>query len=124
MEESWQQKVREFIQDIRSVNSEQAEILVMIETLFNEVSQELTEKIKYGGLVFFKHDTLIGGIFPYKNHISIEFSTGADFDDPSGLLEGKGKRRRHLKVRTYGDIDILNPVFFIEQAANSVNDEQ
>ncbi len=116
MAASMQLRISEFINDVQSVAPEQAEIIDLIRRLFNETSDVLDEEIKYGGLVFLKSGSLIGGIFPYKNHISIEFSNGADFSDPQGLLEGKGKRRRHLKIHNHQDIDLKNAIFFIVQS--------
>jgi len=66
-------------------------------------------------LAFFKKGVLIGGIFPYKKHLSIEFSNGTDFSDPSSELEGKGKKRRHLKIFTVEDIDSINAIYFVKQ---------
>jgi len=63
----------------------------LIRRLFNKASQALSEDIKYGGLVFMKSGSLIGGIFPYKNHISIEFSNGSSFSDSQGT-ETHGSR--------------------------------
>lgn len=110
------QKINDFLSDIQSIFPQQVEQIDSIRCLFNEASQELTEEIKYGGLVFFEFGSLIGGIFPYKGHISIEFSNGSSFSDPSGLLEGRGKRRRHLKILESKDIDDKNSSFFIKQS--------
>ena len=118
MEVSGNQKINDFLNDVRSISLEQVEKINPIRCIFNGASQELTEEIKYGGLVFLKSGSLIGGIFPYKKHISIEFSNGADFSDPSGLLEGRGKRRRHLKIFEDQGIDDKNVSFFVEQAIN------
>ncbi len=109
-------KISKFINDIQSISPEQAKSIESIRELFNKASHDLSEEIKYGGLVFFKSDSLIGGIFPYKKHISIEFSNGVDFNDPHELLEGKGKRRRHLKIHMHQDINSKNAGFFIEQS--------
>ena len=62
----------------------------------------------YGGLVF-EHElgvpkTCVCGIYAYSEHISIEFTHGAALDDPMGVLEGAGKHRRHIKLRSMGDI--------------------
>ena len=46
----------------------------------------------------------IGGVFAYANHVSLEFSHGASFEDPYELLEGTGKFRRHIKLRALSDI--------------------
>lgn len=118
MEDSMQLKIREFINDVQSISTEQVEIIESIRGSFNKSSDSLTEAIKYGGLSFLKSGSLIGGIFPYKNHISIEFSNGANFSDQQGLLEGKGKRRRHLKIYTLQDIKSKSAAFFIEQSVD------
>ncbi|WP_163835589.1 DUF1801 domain-containing protein [Spartinivicinus ruber] len=112
------QKVSEFLNDVALVSSNQLDIIKSIRRLFNKASRELTDEIKYGGLVFVKSGSLVGGIFPYKQHISIEFSNGVNLADPSGLLEGKGKRRRHLKIYDMKDIKEKNADFYIKQAVN------
>lgn len=111
---SEQIKIDAFIDDVNLVAPEQAIVIAKIRRLFNKKDQAVSEQIKYGGLVFLKSGVLIGGVFPYKNHISIEFSNGADFNDPQSLLEGKGKKRRHLKIHDHKDID--KTAFFIEQS--------
>jgi hypothetical protein len=35
----------------------------------------------------------------FKAHVSVGFFFGAELDDPAGLLEGSGKRMRHVKCR-------------------------
>ena len=34
----------------------------------------------------------------FKSHTNVGFFHGADLDDPAGLLEGTGKRMRHVKL--------------------------
>ena len=111
-------KVDAFLADIQSISTDQFEIITSVRELFLVANSNLTEGIKYGGLVFSLSNTLVGGIFPYKGHISIEFSAGAHFTDPRSKLEGKGKMRRHLKI--YSNPDIVNKdcLYFIKQAVN------
>lgn len=116
MSDSELQKVEDFIGDIQSLNPVFAEIIELVRDIFTEESEALLLSIKYGGLVFFQKDELIGGVFPYKKHLSIEFSNGADFSDPSSKLEGNGKKRRHLKIFTPEDIDAKNVLYFVKQA--------
>jgi hypothetical protein len=44
-----------------------------------------------------------GAAFAYVNafsaHVNVGFFHGATLDDPAGLLQGTGKRMRHVKVR-------------------------
>ena len=110
------QEVEDFISDVQSVNPEHAEIIELVRDLFTEENEELSQGIKYGGLVFFQQGVLVGGIFPYRKHLSIEFSNGADFSDPYSALEGKGKQRRHLKIYTAEDIDTKKALYFVKQA--------
>ena len=35
----------------------------------------------------------------FKNHVNVGFFHGAALEDPAGLLEGSGKRMRHVKLR-------------------------
>jgi len=112
------QKINDFIQDIQTIKPEQAEILQAIRALFIDANKKITEEIKYGGLVFLHSGSLIGGIFPYKQHLSIEFSNGVEFSDPKQLLEGKGKRRRHLKIHSQSDIENKEAMAFITQSVS------
>ena len=51
----------------------------------------------------------------YKEHVSIVFSRGNELSDPDGLLEGKGKFRRHLKVFTGDNVAPEHLRFFVKQ---------
>jgi len=113
------QKVTTFITDIQSVNPDHADIINQVSALFMAANEQLNQDIKYGGLVFLQDDILIGGLFAYKKHVSIEFSKGATFSDPATHLEGGGKQRRHLKLHTAADITAKEAAFFIKQAVES-----
>ena len=39
-----------------------------------------------------------------KEHLSFGFYYGAELDDPEGMLEGTGKRMRHVKIRAPEDL--------------------
>lgn len=39
------------------------------------------------------------------DHVQFGFFAGAQLDDPRGLLEGRAKFVRHVKLRSAGDID-------------------
>ena len=96
----------------------QSQNLEEIRKIFFDESAEIEEDFKYGGIVFNLSDELIGGIFIYKNHLSVEFSNGAQFSDNDGFLEGKGKMRRHLKILEGNPIKDKRLRFYIQQAVN------
>jgi hypothetical protein len=41
----------------------------------------------------------------HQKHVNLGFYYGAELADPEGLLEGTGKRLRHIKVRELEEID-------------------
>lgn len=119
MKYSENEKVNKFMDDLQSISSDKLELIETIRKIFLTANSDLIEDIKYGGIVFNQSNTLIGGIFPYKEHISIEFSNGANFPDLSGLLEGKGKKRRHLKIVEKQDIDKKDVGVFVAEAVKN-----
>lgn len=44
-------------------------------------------------------DAPFGYVNAYKAHVNVGFFHGAALSDPAGLLEGAGKRMRHVKLR-------------------------
>ncbi len=58
--------------------------------------------------------------FAYVNvftaHVNVGFFSGALLDDPSDLLEGTGKRMRHVKIRPASNIDGVALNSLIENA--------
>lgn len=95
-----------------------------IENAIKEMVAEIYPNVrylpKYGGEVLAldpdDDGKFVGGIFIYKDHVSLEFSEGASFDDLETLLEGKGKSRRHLKLQVLEDVEAKNTKSFLEQA--------
>lgn len=44
-------------------------------------------------------------IVPHSTHVNLQFADGVDLPDPARLLEGTGKRVRHVKNRSADDAD-------------------
>jgi len=112
-------KIARFIEDVSTVNIEQAEMIRQLISLFAHTAPNATIDMKYGGIVFLINSKLKSGIFVRKQHISVEFGEGYQFDDPEQLLEGKGRFRRHLKLFDLSDIQQKNVKFFVTQSVRS-----
>ena len=112
------EKVNEFLLDIKATFPDRLETVEEIRKTFFDENPEIEEGFKYGGIIFNVSGQLVGGIYLYKQHISIEFSGGAKFNDKNSLLEGKGKMRRHLKILEKSDIKDKNVSSYIKQAVN------
>jgi hypothetical protein len=46
-----------------------------------------------------------GDVNSFKSHVNVGFFKGAALRDPTGLLQGSGKRMRHVKLRPGLEID-------------------
>ncbi len=44
-------------------------------------------------------------ILPHSRWVNLGFYKGADLSDPDGLLEGSGKKLRHIKIRSLVDAE-------------------
>ena len=50
-------------------------------------------------------DAAFGYVNAFSFHVNIGFFHGASLDDPASLLEGTGKRMRHVKIRWAQHVD-------------------
>lgn len=96
------------------------DILDALREIISDTAPDLRFVPKYGGEVLCPlpdTDThFVGGIFGYTDHATMEFSRGAGFDDPAGLLAGGGKMRRHLRFDTVTDVRAQDIKEFLHQA--------
>ncbi len=56
-------------------------------------------------------------IGPQKSYVNLYFMDGIDLDDPAGLLEGAGKKLRHVKIRQPEDLKKRSLHTLVRQAA-------
>ncbi len=98
-------------------------IRAKLDEIIADVVPDAVAREMYGGTMFEvlpgDHSTRLFGHFAYKNHVSLEFTEGASFDDPDHLLEGSGKMRRHLKFYAMDEVTSKDPARFLRQAAKT-----
>ncbi len=114
MKKSKNDRVQDFLDEIMMIDSDQFEILQRLRKIVFSIHPTVGERMMYGGIMF-SNDDDFGGIFVRKNHISFEFSHGVKLKDPKQLLEGTGKFRRHLKIRSLADIEKKYVKSFVSQ---------
>lgn len=108
-------KIKEFLQGLQESDPEQFQVVDKLRKITVDLMPQVTERMMYGGIMFTLEGEDFGGLFAYSKHVSFEFSFGAQFTDPQGLLEGKGKLRRHLKYYSLNDLPQKDPTSFLEQ---------
>lgn len=65
-------------------------------------------------------EVAFGYVNAFGNHVNVGFFHGADLADPAGLLEGSGKRMRHVKLRWGQPVDTLALTALIEAAYRDI----
>jgi len=108
------QTVQEYLDALILLDSEKYDIVILLRDKVKQLNLTISERMMYGGIMFSLKEDL-GGIFVYKNHVSFEFGLGYNFKDPDQLLQGKGKFRRHLKIKDVNDKSFIKVEFYIKQ---------
>ena len=67
--------------------------------------EDVRELIHDGCPVACVEDAPFGYVNTFKNHVNVGFFYGATLKDPTGLLQGNGKRMRHVKLNPGGELD-------------------
>jgi len=70
-----------------------------------ECGSDVRELMHDGCPVACVGDAPFGYVNVFSAHINVGFFRGAKLDDPRGLLEGSGKRMRHVTVKPGVDLD-------------------
>lgn len=108
-------KVQALLQEVREHREELFPIVAHLRDVILAAAPSITEEVKYGGLLFSSGQSFCG-VFPYKAHVTLEFSQGAALADPHGFLSGDGKYRRHIKLETVQDIETRRVAEYVASA--------
>lgn len=95
--------IQALLEDIRLLSEENYQVVEAVRARVRKTFNAATEEVKYGGILF-TADVQFCGVFAYKEHVSVEFGSGAKIKDTLGHLEGSGRGRRHVKLRSVADI--------------------
>jgi hypothetical protein len=63
-----------------------------------QCGEDVRELLHDGCPVACVEDVPFGYVNSFKSHVNVGFFYGAVLEDPAGLLEGSGKRMRHVKL--------------------------
>ena len=89
------------------------EVFVALRSLVAELMPDATEQLDLpDGLLAFgfgppggiRLRDLAVALIPHSAHVNVQLADGALLDDPSGIVEGTGKRIRHVKCRSLDDV--------------------
>jgi hypothetical protein len=70
-----------------------------------QCGDDVRELIHDGCPVACVEDAPFGYVNAFKSHVNVGFFQGAALEDPAGMLEGSGKRMRHVKLKPDRSVD-------------------
>ena len=70
-----------------------------------ECGNDVQELMHDGCPVACVEDAPFGYVNSFKSHVYVGFFYGAVLEDPAGLLEGSGKRMRHVKLKPGSELN-------------------
>jgi len=105
------------------MTDEQKDALVkVLHDLIMDAAPRSETRPKYGGVLYTlrpeEKEGQFCGVFVYKAHVQLSFAHGAALDDPTGVLSGSGKFRRHVSFTTTEDVKPQVLSRLLEQAAS------
>lgn len=106
------------IEDIRLLSEESYATVQAVRALVRKTIKPLAEEVKYGGILF-ASGVQFGGVFAYKDHVTVEFSRGAAITDEFGHLEGSGKQRRHIRLASVAEIQAKHLALYLPLALSA-----
>jgi len=84
------------------------ELRWLVEPWFEQMrgcGQEVRELIHDGCPTACVQDAAFAYVNAFRAHASVGFFQGASLEDPAGLLEGEGRRMRHVKIHRGRTVD-------------------
>jgi hypothetical protein len=73
--------------------------------LMRERGDDVRELMHDGCPVACVENAPFGYVNSFKSHVNVGFFYGAALHDPAGMLEGSGKRMRHVKLKPGLELD-------------------
>jgi hypothetical protein len=90
------------------LNEEPVELRSIAKLWFEQMrsaGSDIRELIHDGCPVACVEDAPFGYVNTFKSHVNVGFFNGAALKDPNGLLQGSGKRMRHVKLQPGGEVN-------------------
>ena len=88
--------------------------------LMRECGDDVRELVHDGGPVACVGDAPFAYVNAFTSHVNVGFFHGAELADPAGLLEGSGKRMRHVKLRPGAPVNAAALARLIDEAYSDI----
>lgn len=110
-----QEKIDHFLSSLAEDAPLQHQLISELRNTVRNICPEAEERFMYGGIVAYA-GRAVCGYFSRADHVTVELERGCDLSDSWGVLEGTGKNRRHIKLRSGDSLDGKHVRDYLEQA--------
>jgi hypothetical protein len=104
-------------QYLSSYNGEISLIAQDLRNMILELVPDMDEVIKWKNL-FYEKNGFVCAIVLHKDHVNLQFARGTEINDPAKMLEGTGKKIRHVKIYNSNQINTEQLKNLIIEAVN------
>ena len=106
-----------FDQNLADQAPRNQDVIRALREYVKRVAPKLQESVKWGNGCWVKGNAPVAYVYSAPDHVQFGFFGGSALKDPKGLLQGKGKFVRHIKVLERSDIDERDFGAILRQAA-------
>ena len=114
MDDEWNRFLASYPEEVRGLASNARHLIWEIFPEAIEMVDPPSRIIAYG--VDRTYRGLVCAIAPQRKYVNLMFARGVELADAEQLLEGTGKRARHVKIRRAEDVDRAGVRALLEQA--------
>jgi len=94
------------------------DVIRALRTFVKRVAPQLQESVKWGNGCWIQGKAPVAYVYSAPDHVQFGFFGGSALKDPMGLLNGKGKFVRHIRVGKRSDIDEIAFGALLRQAVH------
>src|SRR5262245_43237109 len=105
------------------LRAQRAELRPFVETWFTRMRRcgpDVRELMHDGCPTACVGDAAFGYVNAFTHHVNVGFFLGALLKDPAHLLEGTGKRGRHVKLRPGNEVDFAALAQLVDTAYTDI----
>jgi len=97
-------------------------LVMVLREMVREQLPELTEFVDVSSRIIAygksaKYSDLVYAIVPHTRHINLMFSRGASMPDLDGILQGTGRKARHIHIEELTEGTVRQIQLYLAQAA-------
>jgi hypothetical protein len=104
---------------LENQNPKNQAIIRALRQFVKRIAPGLSEAVKWGNGCWAGRNGPVAYVYSDTGYVQFGFFSGSSLKDPKGLLQGKGKYVRHIKVRDRSAIDERAFSALLRQAAGS-----